>query len=499
MNKQIPVSIVMAAAIVLWPSTGHGQNAHGDGHALDANMQTGSGGHNPDQAPIDFGAGNAVITGNVTGLGYFHGDVDYTAPGEFRDAASDDELFRYRARSYDVGVEPVRGVRGLAGPLEVYREQATPEAGYYGVGQNVNDRFAGPVGPTGSALRLPASVAATRQFDRPSVTADSEPLGYVAQQDGRILEVRATPLLGVRLRQAEVEPQDDRPDLRLNPVRPVSDDEAAAPQPPSTQTFHAGSPTGPSGEQLQPKDDQGEATDDESQHAADMEGELLDTAEDALEQPGEDVYLDLLRQIYPGRDVAAPGESESHGIGPKDVESLIKSLDYTLPPIATLAGQREDRVNQHLRDAESLMLEGQYLQATDQYERAMQLAPANPMARVGHVHAQLGAGMFRSAAASLRRLLEAYPELIAAKYEPHLLPSPDRLAWLEQELQRTIDTGRQDPRDPGLLLAYLGYQTGSASWVDRGLAAAAGGEEDPLVTLLEGIWMERTDAADEQP
>ena len=54
---------------------------------------------NPPVLRPNYAARNNLITGNVTGEGYFRGTVGYGAPGEFRDETSSDELFRFRARS----------------------------------------------------------------------------------------------------------------------------------------------------------------------------------------------------------------------------------------------------------------------------------------------------------------------------------------------------------------------------------------------------------------
>src|SRR3990172_9342075 len=71
----------------------------GDGRGLDNNLQTDGDGFNK-RTPTTLGPwyGNAVVTGNVPGLQFFHGDVGYALPGEFSEPLPNDALFRFRAR-----------------------------------------------------------------------------------------------------------------------------------------------------------------------------------------------------------------------------------------------------------------------------------------------------------------------------------------------------------------------------------------------------------------
>src|SRR6476619_6134855 len=70
-----------------------------DGRALDANNRLGSGGYNQgaEHRPA-APSGNDIVTGNVTGLNYFHGRVDYTDPravrGNTENFSTSDRLVR---------------------------------------------------------------------------------------------------------------------------------------------------------------------------------------------------------------------------------------------------------------------------------------------------------------------------------------------------------------------------------------------------------------------
>ncbi|MEM6334542.1 MAG: tetratricopeptide repeat protein [Planctomycetota bacterium] len=178
------------------------------------------------------------------------------------------------------------------------------------------------------------------------------------------------------------------------------------------------------------------------------------------------------------------------------VQDLLNLLDYDLPALETLAAQNENRVDEALRAGEEALSVGNYVEAERQYSRAVSLAPDRPLVRIGLVHAQLGAGMFRSAAFNLRRVFADHPELIAARYAARLLPPQDRLEDIASELQR-LATGQRSASDAGVLLGYLGYQTDSQALTRFGLAVAeASDPRQDLMPLLREIWLEEQ-AADE--
>lgn len=285
-------------------------------------------------------------------------------------------------------------------------------------------------------------------------------------------------------------------------------------------------------------------------------GELSDTQVESLEQrasrlrdviysplgsrmaaePGRDAYLDLLRAIRDQGEAKTEGTRQVTAVqpdealrnlleepSPEDVEQaeqqrdmaveqaigegaaeqpgevtaeslkqLIDELNYELPPLESLAGGREDRVNQRMKDAESALVAGKYLSAESLYQRVLTEDPNLTMARTGLIHAQLGGGMIRSAAYGLRQQFEKHPELIAARYADNLLPSGDRLQWVQNELQQMINDANS-PGDAGLMLAYLGYQVGSKQLIRYGLAVTEGADpNDALVPVLRRIWLDET-------
>lgn len=191
---------------------------------------------------------------------------------------------------------------------------------------------------------------------------------------------------------------------------------------------------------------------------------------------------------------AAAEAGEDGDAGTEALNELMSDLSYNVR-LETLVAAREGRVNQLFAEAEEQMAAGQFLNAERTYRQVRIEAANNPLGLAGLIHAQLGAGMVRSAAFNLRELFEDHPELIATRYGQNLLPPQERLEWLQKELQRMIDT-QSGAIDPGLMMAYLGYQIESRPLVRQGLAIAQNASPiDPLLPVLRGIWLDQKPAA----
>jgi predicted Zn-dependent protease len=169
------------------------------------------------------------------------------------------------------------------------------------------------------------------------------------------------------------------------------------------------------------------------------------------------------------------------------LDAIIAALDHKLPPIVTLAPKRDDALANLLKQAEEDMAAGKYFSAEQRYRSALSLSPNAPLAQVGLLHAQLGAGLTRSASLNLRQLLEEHPELIATRYDAKLLPSAERIKAAQSEIDSLIaTTGRPEP---AILLAYLGYQFATPSLTEYGLTLAqTRAPNDPLIPLLQRLW-----------
>ena len=151
------------------------------------------------------------------------------------------------------------------------------------------------------------------------------------------------------------------------------------------------------------------------------------------------------------------------------------------------AGGDEDRFNELLASAEQHLRDGEYFLAERHFGRALRFTPGHPLATAGMAHAQIGAGLYASAAISLRSLLGEHPEMIDVKYDPGLLPNRVRLVQSVGTLQGRLSHG-VEPSSSGFLLAYIAHQLDDSELIEEGLAAMADAD-DPLHDLLRRIWL----------
>lgn len=192
-------------------------------------------------------------------------------------------------------------------------------------------------------------------------------------------------------------------------------------------------------------------------------------------------------------------EAELPSIDPESkLGKLLSELDYDLPRMRTLVGKDENRVNNLLAKGEQELKAERYIVAESIYRQVLRETSGDPLAKAGMIHSQMGAGMIRSAAFNLRGLFADHPELIALRYDAKLMPETERLRWLQGRLQTMITEGRNGA-DPGLVLAYLGYQLEAPPLIEYGLAVAeTAAPRDPLMPVLKKIWIDGEDAEAEQ-
>ncbi|MAE65268.1 MAG: hypothetical protein CMJ18_13435 [Phycisphaeraceae bacterium] len=614
--------IVALLAVFVAAAAARGQNALGDGRALDRNLQVGSGGINAAAPVVDYAARNNIVTGNVIGLSYFRDDIGYAAPNEFRDVTSSVDLFRFRAIS-EPPRRPVNTGRHFWAASEYnsyYTPFATPRIPVTtrrgAIDPLAQPSFGGLYGfydHTRSNYGSPSSAATTvyRTFD----------------ESGRIMESTAAPLMGIQHRALDV-----RRSLGLYDVLGEDDEAPAAAEEPGAEESEDGEskdgaidnrvdsnqligrPSIALGthldEQLYRLSDPGASARDEMGRIQETIFRALDVRDDLTAE--DDVYLNLLGLIKGQSPTATgreePGQGEDAGTEPaaggdppaipdpaavpdpltaipdvlklepptaeqmarardlrreamrrritfdpqtdgvvepaqlesaidpaaragitdpidpirdnqdlttilaqdepkrpafeEDVEAMLdgvlESLDYQLPDVKTLAGKRASRINKLLSEAEADIREGRYFDAEENYRLILIGEPRHPMARVGMIHAQLGAGMINSASMSLRSLFENHPEMIAARYDAQLLPRQQRLEWVRDRIMKMLEL--TDRSDPALLLAYLGYQVRQSDLVTYGLdQAQTRNPLDPLIVLLRRIWIDKAEQDGEAP
>jgi len=529
----------------------------GAGRALDYNLQAGSGGFNsPGRTGNmrgELAFRNAIVTGNAPGGRSFRGNVGYTAANDFRGVTGSDTTFRFERDSFYSGVA-TRNVRGL-GAIQ-YQLGQTTGSQVEGFDQRLIMRRPAS-GVDIAEVRNPARAAATEGIDPFSYlngslrsttafdTRSSEFPAVIAQVDTREGAERrqyliASPLAGLKAYPAwnpflgiSTEPQP------IPGVQPGAEAEERRPgnlSAPLNERLNQGSTYQ---DLLQTLRERSNRLDTRATAALVNEPERAtrdplqsEDAEETPKSPFEQMLDDLREQLSKPPEAPAEEGDEQEGeqeteerfienedgtrsalpdpVTPRDQGLSRPEVDRLLEQARQLLGEAPLRVDNllekdgdrdifaaHMERAQELLAEGRWFEAEERFSAALRARPGDPMAAAGRVHAQLGAGMFVSAAVNLRNLLRGYPELMNAKFDAALLPQGNRLNAIRAQLRDRTERDTGIARDAGLLLAYLGHQTGSAEDVRDGFAAvrrmAAPSPDDApafdeLERLLIALW-----------
>lgn len=159
------------------------------------------------------------------------------------------------------------------------------------------------------------------------------------------------------------------------------------------------------------------------------------------------------------------------------------------PRFESLVDDKKTALNQFLERAEKQMREGKFNSAIDTYEQALQVAPNNPLIKLGRAHAELGGGYYRRAELSLRQTLSADKNLLAGQFDLRAFIGTDRLKVIEQDLRELVEKNTNDT-GAAILLAYVYYNTANerraAALLD--LAEQRSQGRDPFVKVLKSNW-----------
>lgn len=201
----------------------------------------------------------------------------------------------------------------------------------------------------------------------------------------------------------------------------------------------------------------------------------------------------------PGDRLRAEYDPARYAVDPKTLE-LIRASEEPLTGFIDPNAEGRDLYSEHMRAGERLIAAERYFDAEERFARALSLNPGDPTAQVGRAHAQLGAGLSLSAAVNLRSLFVLNPEMMGARYAGRLLPSPDRINLLIDNLRERAGLVPVPGRPPeelstrisaALLLAYLGYQNDRPAVIEEGFSVmrAIGSPEDiRMATILSQVW-----------
>ena len=156
------------------------------------------------------------------------------------------------------------------------------------------------------------------------------------------------------------------------------------------------------------------------------------------------------------------------------------------------AGQ-QGRILQLMVRAEERLKAGDFFDAETRFDKVLRINPGNPLALYGRANAQLGAGLYLSAALSLRKLYANYPELIGTDLAPDFLPSETRLRLSISKLNERIERGSDLP-SYGLCMAYTGRLLDEPELIRNGFELMDLSEGDRLLAELLGkVWLAGTE------
>lgn len=476
---------VLFAVLLAAAAPTFAQNAIGDGRALDNNLQQG-GSQNPIADQPDYRARNNLITGNAPGLSGFKGNVGYRAPGDFQGSLGSDNLFQFHTRSLPSG--QTAPWRIDYGSLPVYRSMTPATAGQISSGK-IN-----------TLVPLDAARASNPIYNLPDAgqTSSTDAINSLSARryDGRALELDASPLLGLRLK-----PRGGN-DVDIHIRGPQSSDTSDAPGNASADPLQQERAGGPPQSLIQRLEALEQRDAQNADPNAPQDEPVIDES---------DVYFQLLKKVRDNRaaqadtaaalaargvqaNVVTDGEAPATA-GVSNIADFAKLIDYQAAALDTLAGSSDEYIDKTLRSAEANLQAGRYFDAEHDYRAVLQLQPGHPMARVGLVHSQIGVGMILTAGHNLRHLFTRHPELIAARYDAHLLPDSERLVWAQKQLETMM---QRDARrlEPALLLAYLHYQASRTEAMRAAIDEAhKRAPEDSLPELLRMVWDKQGDGS----
>lgn len=171
-----------------------------------------------------------------------------------------------------------------------------------------------------------------------------------------------------------------------------------------------------------------------------------------------------------------PAERPAQHPAPLAIDSLAKGVEA-------------QGLSNLLKQAESLMAEGKFAAALDQYDAAQQVAPNNPMILLGRANAELGAGFYSRAEAHIREAILTDPAILVGQYDLKKFIGNDRLQKVVSELKEIART-EQSQTTPVFLLSWIAYNTGNArqaaGYLD--LAEKRMGRPDAIYRVMREVW-----------
>ncbi len=515
----VAVAMVLAVCAASTTALGQVQQIVG-GNVLDANSKVGSGGSNhpvPGYAPIN---GNDIMTGNVAGLKYFHGSEPIRSQYEFGGTLGSSSLNNFVRTSAGDGPGAYSSGLGTVyyNPASTVSRGTT---GFYpgSINGGYDARYVpqSSLSPTstGAAAGLSRDPMAVglpyRAYDRSDPTGTNS-LEVRQDQPGGVI---SSPLFGLR-QVNEATPKSEAIDGAVktgttekktpdtgdtNDTTPKSGVNTT-PEQSAGDAARVDANVGVKGVDAsrnemrisqtyrtlldQLREEQAKAAAEKLKGAGGAvevaaNATNVNSAESRLTKMEVDPVTGELRPVRSADELAKKGYQTSNPALPgyvtrmsaetleseptdklqagKKVKALDTLTDKSEPNLDPAIMGRELPFNALMTRAEGYLHEGRYFEAADTYQIALTAQPDNALALVGRAHAELGAGLYDSAAFDLKYLFKKKPEMMAVHYDFSKFYPTKRDDFLVKDLFPL--TQKEDGGNmASFLYCYLCYQTG---------------------------------------
>lgn len=413
---------------------------------LDANPMIGGDGSNAPVATDRTMNSQLYVTGQVTGLARFRGNVPYRADDQFGIRVPSADLSDFRARSVNSFESGTYGgyatrpyySRGqtIIGSAGILSGQAAPgtnvpisqvPSAYAGISRELYvdamknyfqstaplaaDLLVPPPQPMllrqipGYGFSIPSIAITAAQFEAPS----ADKVGLLGVSSGQGRQDLAMQLYLDRRR-------DDM--IRQGGEEEKADADKAGPEAPGRE---------PIAPLRQP----------------------MDKGEKNKAPANQDVFLDMLLQMR-----LATADANAPTTAPPVADA--NSTSGTEPPtgivVRSLAGQARDAFNISMARAEKAVKDGRFYEASDLYDAAGEIRPENPLPVVGMGFALLGAGEPLSAAHKLRQAVRIFPPVMETRFDLKVLLGPQRVPSV---LAQVENAASQSTPQAAALLNFL--------------------------------------------
>jgi len=222
-------------------------------------------------------------------------------------------------------------------------------------------------------------------------------------------------------------------------------------------------------------------------------------------EPYSDHMLSALKDLHQRLSIArrtsrfSEDDFEHRTVKPlSDNPLMLPAIDalaqVELPALTSYAGTTQSRFDQKMAAGQFAIADGKYFDAEQHFGLALAFVPNHPLAQAGRIHAQLGSGLYRSAAYNLRSLFTDHPEIIIVRYSPQLIPDAKRLEKLLNDLVTTPTPSISTDAfpDAALVRAYVARLLDQPDVLSEALQRLFDQTpEDTLLPRLQAAWLHK--------